>query len=152
MYLRASTYSSNNDYYKKNPEVFDEVLQTLELTPDELDPEMLNMTISIPVLYWRKANHIHNWFVKNVQDGNDNCSEYWVSREQLKELKELCEQVIAEPREAYRILPTGEGFFFGSTDYDDWYFEQTRKTVKAIERYLGSPRFKDFDFHYQSSW
>ncbi len=24
--------------------------------------------------YWRKANQIHDWFVKNVQDGEDNCN------------------------------------------------------------------------------
>ena len=23
--------------------------------------------------YWRKANQIHNWFVENVQDGEDDC-------------------------------------------------------------------------------
>ena len=24
--------------------------------------------------YWRKANQIHNWFVENIQDGEDDCS------------------------------------------------------------------------------
>ena len=36
--------------------------------------------------YWRKANAIHGWFVDNVQDGMDDCKEYYVSREKLKEL------------------------------------------------------------------
>ena len=36
--------------------------------------------------YWRKANHIHQWFVENIQDGNDDCCEYYVPRERLKEL------------------------------------------------------------------
>ena len=43
--------------------------------------------------YWRKANQIHNWFVENVQDGNDDCREYYVSVEQLKELLQLCKKV-----------------------------------------------------------
>ena len=38
------------------------------------------------VMYWRKANHIHAWFVKNVQDGIDNCAEYYVSPDNLREL------------------------------------------------------------------
>lgn len=152
MYLRAKTYTSNNDYYKKNPEVFDEVLQTLELTPDQLDPEMLSMTISIPVVYWRKQNAIHNWFVLNAQGGNDDCSEYYVSREQLKELAEICTKVIQSPDLAHELLPTGEGFFFGSIQYDDWYFDGLKKTESRIQKYLRSPQFNDYDFYYQSSW
>ena len=38
-------------------------------------------------MYWRKANAIHNWFVQNVQDGNDDCKKYWVSIDHLKELR-----------------------------------------------------------------
>jgi len=38
------------------------------------------------VAYWRKANQIHKWFVDNVQGGNDDCKEYYVEREQLREL------------------------------------------------------------------
>lgn len=43
--------------------------------------------------YWRKANAIHNWFVKNAQDGVDDCREYWVSIEKLQELLDLCKEV-----------------------------------------------------------
>jgi hypothetical protein len=152
MYLYAKKYVANNDYYQKNPEIFDEVLESLELTPDELDSEMLSMTISIPVMYWRKQNAIHNWFVLNAQGGEDNCKEYWVSREQMKELKEICEQVKQDPRKASELLPTADGFFFGGTDYDDWYLNGIDRTVIALDRYLKSPNFKDFDFYYQSSW
>lgn len=44
--------------------------------------------------YWRKANAIHNWFVQNVQDGEDDCRQYYVSGEQLQELVDLCKQVL----------------------------------------------------------
>lgn len=152
MYLKAKTYVSNNDYYKKNPEVYDEVLQSLELTTDQLDPEMLDMTISIPVLYWRKENGIHNWFVKNAQNGVDDCGEYHVLREQLKELAETCLKVLNKKELAHDLLPTTEGFFFGGTQYDEWYFEGLQKTQARITKYLRSPRFNDYDFYYQSSW
>ena len=29
--------------------------------------------------YWRKSNHIHRWFVENLQDGIDDCQEVYVS-------------------------------------------------------------------------
>jgi len=46
------------------------------------------------VMYWRKANHIHGWFVDNVQDGDDDCREYHVGLEQLRELHGICQKVI----------------------------------------------------------
>lgn len=45
------------------------------------------------VCYWRKANAIHKWFVDNVQGGVDNCGEYYVSSDDLKELLFKCEKV-----------------------------------------------------------
>lgn len=45
--------------------------------------------------YWRKANAIHGWFVKNVQDGEDDCKEYYVSREQMQELLDTVNKVLA---------------------------------------------------------
>ena len=44
--------------------------------------------------YWRKANHIHKWFVDNVQNGVDDCGDYDVSIDQLKELVSTCKKVI----------------------------------------------------------
>jgi hypothetical protein len=46
------------------------------------------------VMYWRKANAIHKWFVDNCQDGVDDCKEYYVSMEQLKELYQVCCKVL----------------------------------------------------------
>lgn len=43
--------------------------------------------------YWRKANAIHKWFVDKVQNGVDDCREYWVSTENLKELLDLCKEI-----------------------------------------------------------
>jgi hypothetical protein len=44
---------------------------------------------------WRKVNHIHAWFVRNVQGGTDDCSYYFVSKDHFLELKETCEKVLA---------------------------------------------------------
>jgi len=102
--------------------------------------------------YWRKANAIHEWFVRNCQDGRDECQEAWVSREQLQELIEICKQIITKPKKADELLPTASGFFFGSTDYDDWYMSQLHYTVSRLEKMLADPAFAKADFYYQSSW
>lgn len=44
--------------------------------------------------YWRKANHIHHWFVDNVQKGVDDCGIYVVHPVQLIDLLELCCKVL----------------------------------------------------------
>lgn len=46
--------------------------------------------------YWRKANAIHNWFVENAQDGEDDCDRYEVSKEQLEELLDICKELLQD--------------------------------------------------------
>ena len=44
--------------------------------------------------YWRKANQIHNWFVENVQDGEDDCGYHReVTEEDLEKLLALCNKI-----------------------------------------------------------
>ena len=106
--------------------------------------------VQIEAGYWRKANAIHRWFVQNVQGGEDECKPHYVSREQLIELKKLCEKVLAFRHLAVECLPTGSGFFFGSTDYDEYYFQALEQTVKIIDECLELP--DSWEFEYRSSW
>lgn len=157
MYLRAEEYVSRKDYFadadgnpsSRDNELFSAIVNNFDVA-DYLDPEgFAGLSISFPMGYWRKANQIHNWFVINVQDGEDNCGSYYVSREHLEELKEVCINVLANPEMAEELLPTGSGFFFGSTEYDEYYFQDLNHTVGIITRCLESK----FDyFEYQSSW
>ena len=106
--------------------------------------------VEIEAGYWRKANQIHQWFVENVQGGEDECRPHYVSREQLQELRALCEEVLADKSKAPELLPTASGFFFGNTDYDEWYFQGLEQTVKIIDDCLELP--ESWDFEYRSSW
>lgn len=151
------------------------------------------------VMYWRKANAIHKWFVENVQGGNDDCGTYEVYPEQLFELRDLCKRIVDEcplvdgkmcvgekfeggawVKEyedgkvisnwelADELLPTQRGFFFGSTDYDQWYYEDVKWTCEELDRILsmlqtvkdgwaevlrmkGEPDW-NVRFYYHSSW
>lgn len=105
------------------------------------------------VCYWRKANQIHAWFVNHVQDGVDNCGNYEVSVDNLRELVSDCKKVIECPELAEDILPTRTGFFFGSTDYDEYYFEDLKYTVETLEEALKDlPEDVYVQFEYTSSW
>lgn len=100
--------------------------------------------------YWRKANAIHNWFVKTCQDGIDECKKTLVTKDQLQELLELCNRVIFNRELAEELLPTQGGFFFGGTDYDEYYFGDLEETVDIIEKALETP--DGYNIYYQSSW
>ena len=103
--------------------------------------------------YWRKANAIHKWFVENVQDGNDDCGTYHVSKEQFQQLIADCQAVLADVEKARNILPTTSGFFFGSMEYDNYYLSDLRYTVKICEEALSVIEATPFShFYYHSSW
>jgi len=53
---------------------------------------------------------------------------------------------------AMEKLPTTEGLFFGSTDYDMWYIQDLQNTVEIITKALSDPLLKDCDFEYRASW
>lgn len=151
MYLNAKRYLSDYneaDLAKKR--------EMMNLFP-ELDVYLTQENghpikeINASVGYWRKANAIHGWFVQEVQEGEDDCKEYYVSREKLEELKNLCEQVLANRSLAAELLPSTSGFFFGGTEYDDCYFSDLELTVEIVNDTLLLSE-KDWNFYYQSRW
>jgi hypothetical protein len=101
---------------------------------------------------WRKANQIHEWFVQNAQDGEDNCQRHYVEINKLKNLVAICKQVLADHELAEELLPTQAGFFFGATDYDEHYYKELEDTIKKLEPFTTDPSWESWDFHYQSSW
>jgi hypothetical protein len=109
-----------------------------------------HLTVDLCVAYWRKANAIHAWFVEHCQEGEDECQTSGVEREQLQELIDLCEKVL-ETKDA-SLLPPKSGFFFGSTEIDDWYWRDLRYTVKQLKSLLDNPKLKGWKFSYHSSW
>ena len=107
-----------------------------------------SITVEVPVGYWRKANSIHGWFVRNAGSG-DQDSGLFVDNEQLAELLETCKEVLADRSKAMELLPPMGGFFFGSYEIDEYYEEDLKHTVDILNRCLESP----FNyFIYESSW
>lgn len=107
--------------------------------------------VSVNAMYWRKANAIHKWFVENVQDGEENCREYWVDSAQLEQLLKMCQLALENKDKPDKILPTADGFFFGSTEYEDWYWSDIEETIKGLEKVLKMDQSK-WDFYYRYSW
>jgi len=113
-------------------------------------------TITERVMYWRKSNQIHKWIVTNVQGGKDECQECYFPEEKIKELIAVCKKVLdaKEHNEAHglnaakKYLPTTSGFFFGDTEYDDYYWSDVKRTYEELSKL----DLDDGDYYYQSSW
>lgn len=179
MYLYRRSYVKNWNHTSE-PSRHDITIKRGGIVRDDIKPERIAYIVE-EVAYWRKANHIHKWFVDKCQGGVDDCREHYVETEQLAELVGLCKQVlesietvdgqvnmgtthfadgrvehhtkpgpvVAQQGLAAALLPTQAGFFFGGTDYDEYYLDDIRKTVELLEPLLtdGSG-----EFFYDSSW
>lgn len=103
-------------------------------------------------VYWRKANAIHAWFVDNCQNGIDECQTVDVTPGELMTLVDICKKVLADHTLADELLPSRSGFFFGSTDYDKWYFRGLEDTVTNIEAALARYTEEGTQFSYSAWW
>lgn len=149
MYLNAKRYLSAHDDQDKP---IRNQLHTMLFGIDYDDSNISVNEVSAEVMYWRKTNSIHNWFVENVQDDEDNCKEYYVGREQLRSLLETCNKVIADNSLAESLLPTQSGCFFGAQEYDEWYFRDIHGTAERISELLTEPKWNNWEFYYRASW
>ena len=153
MYLNKRSYVQQWDHNEKNHTVtvrFDGKVRK--------DIKRKRITYVIEeVMYWRKANHIHKWFIDSF-GVEDNCEDIRVSVDDLRILLGKCEEVIANPEQASQILPSSDGFFFGSTDHDEYYFHQTKETAKELKKLIkeddesSGKGFYTSDFYYIASW
>ena len=130
-------------------------------------------------------------FVKNVQDGRDECQESSVTRDQLQELYDTCVlvrdncklkdgeikngatiktdddgkiikvpiiekgKVIEDPSVAEDLLPTSAGFFFGGTDYDEYYMQDILDTIEILKPEIEAKYADGFyepEYYYRASW
>lgn len=145
MYLSAKRFMWHDE-----EAIIDSVTQSFPDLPEGVRAQ----EVIFEVGYWRKANHIHRWFVENVQDGKDDCGSYNVSAAKIDELLSVCKMVLDNRQMADKYLPTQAGFFFGSTDYNEYYFEDIEKTVQILERAKRLRESKEYAYEltYSSSW
>ena len=152
LYAKKYTCSNNleNETWKKMNADFLKLKKVIGEDAKYLDKGLPSISLQMKIGYWRKANAIHQWFVNNCQKGEDDCRDAYVSREQLEELLGVVKEVLADHSKADELLPTQQGFFFGSTEYDEYYFQDLELTKKILKNALSMP--KEWDFGYQSSW
>tara|TARA_B100000945_G_C20400065_1_gene606840 strand:- start:1257 stop:1829 length:573 start_codon:yes stop_codon:yes gene_type:complete len=98
-------------------------------------------TVSLPFAYWRKANAIHDYIIQKHANGIDQCQEIELETEDIVEFIAVLKKVIDakgdDKEKIYEeLLPTAQGFFFGGTEYDEWYIENAKYTLERFESLL----------------
>ena len=165
MYLEIRKNEYRSNYYKdKGSRIKLEYPKDItEFVPNLTDLRISRQT-NYEVGYWRKANQIHNWFMQNCAERDeydnpiDDCRPVEITVDKLEELLDTCKKVLADHSLAKELLPTADGFFFGSTEYDDYYFGELEQTVEIIEPVLKFAKhkleIKDYawEVYYQASW
>ena len=89
------------------------------------------------VAYFRKHNHLVEFF-----GYEDNCSNIVISKSQIEDCISACKTVLEHYGKndfediAEEMMPTSSGFFFGSTEYDEYYKDKLEDDVKQFEKIL----------------
>jgi hypothetical protein len=120
-----------------------------------LDMYLFERKTGTELMYWRKANQIRRWFVDHLNDfdPSDNLGKYDVSREVLQDLIDDIDYVLEDEsiERAEEVMPTNSGFFFGNTEYDEYYFDSLRHTRKQIQEILDTTSEED-EIYYTEWW
>jgi hypothetical protein len=152
MYLEARKYVRKfEDYTSDN--LSDDYMEIAKHFPAGADEfgDFAGAEVKITVGYWRKVNQIHNWFVKECADGVDECQPIRVGLDKLMELRAMVEETLEHKDKAVEYLPTASGFFFGGTEYDDYYWHGLERTKLILDKAI-SLDDDNYDFIYQASW
>lgn len=89
---------------------------------------------------FRKVNFLVAYF-ESIDLDIDNDYRVYVGKEDMEELLNRCNKVLSNHSLAEKLLPTKKGFFFGSTDYDDFYF----RNVENVRDFLKKELLPEFD-------
>ena len=125
-------YAFRRHYVSKRKNVPSDEQYDVRVTRDGKPEKDINYDRIIRVdeetMSWNEATHIHKWFVDNVQDGNDDAKEHFVSCGLLQELHDLCDQVITASKLVDGIVYTET---VDDTDQPDGVVQRT--SGKVIE-------------------
>lgn len=154
-YLEKRRYLSS--FNEKDKLLAREINKLMGIDPYKADPlgDSGVKEVTVAACYFRKANAIHGWFIRNCADEVDDCRPVEVQQEQLKELYDLCKKVL-KTKDASLLSPQ-EGFFFGSTEIDEGYWHVIKDTIKILKRELDFIKVANankecWDYYYHASW
>lgn len=123
---------------------------------DALKQEWEEIYPYVEVAYFRKVNLLVRYF-----NYEDNCSNQELSKGKIESLVKDCQKVL-DLHQQYQdedisdkleeLLPTTSGPFFGSTDYDDWYFKDVEDVLAQFKKILNATNWKREKIYLHCWW
>lgn len=93
--------------------------------------------------YFRKVNFLVKYF-ETLGFNVENQIPFRIKKDQVLELRDRCCKVLDNHELAKELLPTMRGFFFGNTDYNEYYFEDVQSVLDYCNEEL-IPAFDNLD-------
>ena len=98
---------------------------------EECFDEILKHYYGHYVGYFRKVNCVYRYFEDKLTDETA-----WVTKDECEDIVKRCSAVLENPDLASELMPTRSGFFFGSTEYDKYYFSDLRDVRKQFKSFI----------------
>lgn len=97
---------------------------------------------------------ICNKILKEVITGPGKVRNGAIYNQETQQLEPILEngKVIINQDLCEELLPTQSGFYFGSTDYDEYYLEDIEYTKQKLEEIIDTINCEDEDIYYLASW
>lgn len=159
MYLYAQKFVPSVNWNKGNSDEnnseFDTLAEIVNVSDLITKSHWPSAYVKTEIGYWRKANAIHRYFVNTCANGEDECQDTYVERENLVELLNRCNRILENKSVelANELLPPESGFFFGSTEIDEYYFEDLQYTQELLTKILNTiQEDSELEFIYRASW
>lgn len=145
-----------------NDELKSEVLVTIPIKEsDAVDCFDMGKFKKTEVAYFRKVNFLLPFF-----GYEENCSDIEIAKCEVEDLVASCNNVLAlydrhktgELNETELVemvsedLPTEGGFFFGSTEYDEWYFKDVEYVLKQFTNVLNETDWENETLYMHCWW
>lgn len=173
-WLYKKNYVKNWDHDKEKAIINLAGEKTVGIKPERI------AYITEEIFYWRKANQIHAFFMADqedhcqdihvtplkLQDLHALCTQIinecplvdgvvgngksfkdgeWVQNTELG-------KILSNQELAHKLLPTQEGFFFGNTEYNQYYMEDIVATKEMLDELFKQPKWNHADYTYSPSW
>ena len=120
-------------YFEEHKDIA-ELLDKMQVNVDEsekLAKEIYAIFNRKEIAYFRKVNFLMSFF-----QYEDNCEYVEITKEQVSDLVERTTKVWNDHSLAEELLPTQSGFFYGSTEYSDYYFEDVKDVRDTFQEIL----------------
>lgn len=114
----------------------------------------------IEVAYFRKFNALQNYFEENFDQ--ENCEDTNLTYDIVVDLIDRLERVVkakafGNTDTAEELFPTTNGFFYGDTSYNEYYFEKIRDALRLFrqieEEYFDDEELNsDYESLYYTCW